>query len=232
MKSAMRCVVLFTACALSSACSDKDTSPSKKQETKAPASMESKGKPSSAPAADLTALTSGSPTPPPSLVHTAALQAPVPAAVAEPPMDADQAATGTFGDDDKKPKPEGLDYDRELDPAEVKVDRFILTSGVEGKEPIDDRDVFTTHDPKIFAFVQLANDQAPFAFRVHWEKLDEQPSPYGVKLTVPTAPRYRTWSWTAIKRSPGQYKAVLRTLDGKDIASREFVIEHGEDCLD
>ena len=231
MKSAMRCVVLFTACALASACSE-DRPTTKKQETKAPASMAEKNKPTSAPAPELTALTSGSPTPPPSVVHTAGLRA----AEAElqklaEPKAAGVTATESFGDDEKKPKGQE-EYDRELDPTEVKVERFVLTSGVEGREPLDERDVFTTDDAKIFAFVQLANDKAPFAFRVHWEKLDEEPSPYGVELTVPTAPRYRTWSWTAIKRSPGQYKAVLRTLDGKDIASREFVIEHGEHCMD
>lgn len=125
-----------------------------------------------------------------------------------------------------------IDYDRPLDAAEVEVDRFVLAHDVEGREPVDPSDVFTTDTKKIFAFVQLANKQAPYAFRVHWEKLDEAPTAYGVKLTVPTAERYRTWSWTAIKREPGRYKAVLRTLDGVEIASREFTIEAGEDCVE
>jgi hypothetical protein len=49
-----------------------------------------------------------------------------------------------------------------------------------------------------------------------------------VKLKVEKAARYRTWSWTAIPREPGQYKAVLRTLEGKELASREFTLEAPE----
>ena len=107
------------------------------------------------------------------------------------------------------------------------IDRFVLAHDVKGREPVDESDRFDV-DTKIFAFVQFANpDAVPFAFRVHWEPVDGPVSPYGVELKVETAARYRTWSWTAIPREPGQYKAVLRTLDGKTLAEKPFTIELG-----
>lgn len=127
---------------------------------------------------------------------------------------------------------EEVDYERPLSPEEVQIDRFVLATDVSAREPVGETDVFTTDTKKIFAFVQLANAEgAPYSFRVHWEPVEGPASPYGVALKVETAPRYRTWSWTAIRREPGHYRAVLRTLDGEEIASREFVIEPGMDEL-
>jgi hypothetical protein len=120
---------------------------------------------------------------------------------------------------------EPIDYSRPLSPSEVTVTRFLLASGVAAHEPLDERDTFKG-DEKIFAFVELANAEGePYAFRVHWEPVAGPTSPYGVELNVKTSPRFRTWSWTAIPREPGAYRAVLRTLDGEEIASRNFTIE-------
>jgi hypothetical protein len=120
------------------------------------------------------------------------------------------------------------DFDRPLDPKTVKIDRFVLAEKVEGREPVNESDVFSTDTKEIFAFVQLANEKdPPYAFTVHFEPVDGPASPYGVKLTVPSASRWRTWAWTRIKREPGRYKAVLRTVDGEEIASKEFAIEPG-----
>jgi len=148
--------------------------------------------------------------------------------VAEPPKASPSLSLGT-------PEPEPVvieheEYDRPLDPKEVQVDRFVLAHAVEGREPVDESDVFSTDTKEIFAFVQVANAKGlPYAFKVHFEPLDGPATPYGVQLTVPTAARFRTWSWTRIQRTPGRYKAVLRTLEGKDIAQREFEIEPATD---
>jgi hypothetical protein len=117
------------------------------------------------------------------------------------------------------------DYDRPVDARDVRVDRFVLATDVKGREPVDESDSFPHGTQQIFAFVQLSNQDAPYAFEVHFEPVDGPRSQYGVKLNVPTATRYRTWAWTRIQREPGSYRAVLRTLEGEEIASREFVIE-------
>jgi hypothetical protein len=128
--------------------------------------------------------------------------------------------------DEKDPKDALNDLDCERAAEEPKIDRFVLAGGVEAREPVAETDTFTTDTDKIWAFVQFDNEYgAPFSVRVHWEKVDGPASPYGFVLDVPTAKRFRTWSWTAIRRDPGQYRAVLRTLDGKELASRTFEIK-------
>ncbi len=118
-----------------------------------------------------------------------------------------------------------IDFDREPDPAEVRIDRFVLATGVAAREPVGERDTFAADTKEIYAFVQFANPEgAPYALRVHWEPVDGPASPYGFKFEIPTAARWRTWSWTRVHRAPGHYRAVLRTLKGVEVASREFEI--------
>lgn len=112
-----------------------------------------------------------------------------------------------------------------VSPEQVKIDRFVLATDVVQREPVGESERFTTETPKIFAFMQFANEQAPFAVKVYWEKVSDPASPYGVELMVPTAARHRTWSWTKIRREPGTYRAVVRTLDGQELASKEFTID-------
>jgi hypothetical protein len=113
---------------------------------------------------------------------------------------------------------------RAVKAAEVRVKRFVLSHDVKGREPVDEADVFDPATPKIFAFVELENGAEPYAVNVHFEPKDGPALPYGITLDVGTAPRFRTWAYTQIRRAPGSYRAVLRTLDGEDIASHDFEI--------
>lgn len=217
MNRITRCLTLFTACSLFAACSELDdgTKSTKPSATLKPAHVEPMAQTKKEEFAP--ALTTIAPTVLPSVADKAPATLPEPIHAPEPEPTKPEAA-----------QLEEIDYDRALDPAEVKIARFVLAHDVKDREPVDASDTFTSDVKKIFAFVELENGAAPYAFNVHWESLDQAPSPYGVKLGVKTSPRFRTWAWTAVKRSPGAYRAVLRTLDGKDIASRSFVIEAAE----
>lgn len=212
MTPTIRSLALLTGCYLSVACS---TPTEPKHEAPRPARAEKSASPLAIDPPQ--ALTAAAPTRPASVADQ-----PLPEPTKVEPL--------TLGVD--KPETAGLsplehvDFDRPVTPAEVHVQRFVLATSVEGREPVGESDVFGTDTKEIFAFVQLENEHgAPYAFQVHFEPVDGPTSRYGVKLDVPSAVRYRTWSWTRIKREPGKYKAVLRTLDGVDIATREFTIE-------
>ncbi len=110
-------------------------------------------------------------------------------------------------------------------PNAVRVDRFVLTSGIEAREPVDALDVFSESEDGIYAFLQLSNEGGlPTEVQVHFEKADDPALPYGIALDVPSAPRWRTWAVTRIPREPGLYRAVVRTTDGVDLATRSFEI--------
>lgn len=224
MKSSLREIALLTVALLFGACSGREPArPAARDEATKPT-------PSSVHAA------------PAAPAHPAAAEAltatvqPTPASIADDP--ATTTVTKTFPAAVDPPAREQVDqtpkevFDRPLDPSEVQVDRFVLAQAVQQREPLGETDVFSTEAEKIFAFVQLANpQQPPYSFKVHFEKADEAPTPYGIALEVPTAARFRTWAFTRIKREPGQYRAVLRTLDGREIARRDFTVVPADGAL-
>lgn len=224
MTSTLRSLLLLSACAVTSACTDPQTESPK---PKTPSAVLAPATPALLKTEPMLAATA--PASPTSVIDK-------PAATQPATKIAEQAKPEELVPDTAKVAlahaPEPTDYARPLDPSEVKIDRFVLAHDVKAREPVDESERFDV-DTKIFAFMQFANpDAAPFAFRVHWEPLDGLPSPYGVELKVETAPRYRTWSWTAIPREPGKYKAVLRTLDGETLAEKPFTVELGADRQD
>jgi hypothetical protein len=165
---------------------------------------------------------------PQKMEELSALAPPQPSSIAEPKAD----------DKPKEPKLEELVithdaepepmFDRPVDAKDVVIERFVLAKDVAGREPLDEGDHFTSDNAKIFAFVQLANTDEPYAVTVHFEPVDGPASQFGVKLDVPTAPRWRTWAWTKLLHTPGKYRAVLRTLEGEEILAREFTIDEAE----
>lgn len=223
MTPTIRSIVVLTGCYLASACSEpaqtSSAAQTKPSQPVVTAPMDDGHKAALEQKAQLGALTAVSPEKPSSLAD-----APPPSKKPEalPTMEVQATATTTV--EEGKPI-EHEDFDRPLDPKSVKIDRFVLADKVEGREPVNESDVFSSDAKEIFAFVHLANEKdPPYAFTVHWEPAEGPASPYGVKLTVPTASRWRTWSWTRIKREPGHYKAVLRTVDGEEIASKLFEV--------
>jgi len=224
MRRMFRTLALVTLCTAVAACLDDKPKDPPKPKT---------------PKLEQSAFTATTPARPRSILDTPVPMQPVSAALGDTaksetkPMETkptDAPKLGTLLEDkkleSKDPKETLKDLDCEAGAGEPKVDRFVLAGGVEEREPVGETDTFFTDTDKIWAFVQFDNELgAPFSARVHWEKVDGPASPYGFVLDVPTAKRYRTWSWTAIKREPGQYRAVLRTLDGKELASRTFEIK-------
>ncbi|MEY4510787.1 MAG: hypothetical protein RLZZ450_2909 [Pseudomonadota bacterium] len=224
MTPTIRSIVVLTGCYLASACSEPaETSSAAKTKQSQPvvtAPMDDGHKAALEQKTQLEALTAVSPSMPSSLAD-----APPPSKKPEELPTMEVSATAETSTGEVVTPIEHEDFDRPLDPKSVKIDRFVLAEKVEGREPVGESEVFSSDTKEIFAFVQLANDkEPPYAFTVHWEPAEGPASPYGVKLTVPTASRWRTWSWTRIKREPGHYKAVLRTVDGEEIASKDFEV--------
>lgn len=217
MTTTLRSLALLTSCLALCACSDaasaKPTSEKTESERAAPPPTPSPKPEHMKPLVE--SLTATAPAQPSSVADGPAPQKPALVLEAEP-LEISH---------DPEPEAEKKSFDRPLQASEVKLDRFVLATGVTQREPVGETEVFDTEDKQIFAFVQLANKGEPYAFEVHFESVDGPTSRYGVKLEVPTAVRYRTWAWTQIRRSPGKYRAVLRTLEGEEIASREFTIE-------
>jgi hypothetical protein len=209
MTSTLRCISLL-GCLLSVACSER-TAPASEPSTLARAAPE-------APKKEPPQLTATLPSAPDSIADAP------PKPLSTPPAQPTPEPALSDAPDPAHDEP-ALAHERAVEPADVRIDRFVLAAGVAQREPLGETDVFTTDTKQIYAFVQLANEQEPYAVKVHFEPAEGPASPYGIALAVPTAPRHRTWAFTRIKRAPGRYRAVLRTLDGQEIARREFLVE-------
>jgi hypothetical protein len=227
MNSTIRTLALSGACLLATACTEQRAAPQKAEAHKAAAPRPAE------PMKEPAALTGLSPNQPHTILDRVSAPAPVASDVSkaasveknETPVEPASSATSADKRDEAAQEDAEAD-DRAVSLSEIHIVRFVLATGIEAREPVGETDTFTTETEKIFAFVQLENaDAAPYAVKVYWEKVEGPASLYGVKLEVPTAQRWRTWSWTRIRREPGHYRAVLRTPSGEEIASREFVIE-------
>jgi hypothetical protein len=225
MRRIFKTLALVTLCMAGGACTeDKPTEPPKPKTPK----LEQPALTAAAPARPRSILDTPAPTQPVGFAAASGEGAKSGATSEAKPADAQKLGALTQDPklDSQDPKEQLKDLDCEAGAGEPTIDRFVLATGVEEREPVGETDTFTTDTDKIWAFVQFDNELgAPASVRVHWEQVDGPASLYGFVLEVPTAKRYRTWSWTAIRRTPGQYRAVLRTLDGKELASRSFEIK-------
>jgi hypothetical protein len=101
--------------------------------------------------------------------------------------------------------------------------RMQVTSGIDQREPIDHPSRFGDSDERVYAFVEASNPtDEPRELLVTFE--NGQRSTGHVTLTVPAhMPRFRTWAWTRLSRSPGEWTAEIHDGD-QVVASDEFEI--------
>ena len=99
-----------------------------------------------------------------------------------------------------------------------------VTSGIDRREPIDHPTAFDDSEDRIYAFVDVANPtDEPRELEVTFE--NGQRSTGHVTLEVPPhSARFRTWAWTRLTRSPGEWSAIIRDESGTVLAQDDFEI--------
>jgi hypothetical protein len=107
---------------------------------------------------------------------------------------------------------------------ELSIRRMQVTSAIDHREPVDHPSSFDENEERIYAFVDVSNptDEAR-ELLVTFE--NGQRSTGHVTLEIPAhTARFRTWAWTRLTRSPGEWTAMIHDEDGVVIASDEFEI--------
>ncbi|MFO0682653.1 MAG: hypothetical protein U0234_11405 [Sandaracinus sp.] len=115
--------------------------------------------------------------------------------------------------------------------SELRVRRMQVTSGIEGREPVDHPSSFGPDDGRVYAFVELSNPgDSPRELVVSFEHGTRATGL--VTLEVPAhMPRYRTWAWTEGVHhaphgdAPETWTAVIRDEAGDEIATDTFTVE-------
>jgi hypothetical protein len=102
------------------------------------------------------------------------------------------------------------------------VRRFVIARGVENRAPVEPGTSFHLESgDRLFAFIDAANGTGHGSeVQIDFEQGNTRVSE--VTLNVPAQPRWRTWGFTRMVHRPGHFTAVVRTLDGRELARSEF----------
>jgi len=107
-------------------------------------------------------------------------------------------------------------------PAPLIIRDFVLTHGVEAREPADRTESFRTTDGQAYAFLRIANDGPPTDVTVQWRY---EGAVHGtVDLGIGSSPGWRTWSSANLK--PGDWTVEVRDAEGVVLAERRFTVEN------
>jgi hypothetical protein len=108
-------------------------------------------------------------------------------------------------------------------PDALSVRRLRVTNAIENREPAAVTEL-SASEGAIFAFVELAN-AAPEEQLVVVTFEREGSSVGHIKLRVPGASkRWRTWGQTRRIREAGEWHAVVRSEDGRELSRTSFVV--------
>jgi Protein of unknown function (DUF2914) len=133
----------------------------------------------------------------------------------------EHVATTTSGADEAEPT---VDVD-----ADLFVKRLVVSSGVQGREPVGANTTFTAGaSERIYAFVEVGNrDASASAITVSFVR-DGKPVRGGVELRVGSSPRWRTWAYTRLAKEPGSYQVVVSGPRGQELARQTFTVVAAE----
>lgn len=111
----------------------------------------------------------------------------------------------------------------------LRVRRLVVSTGVERREPTGEGDRFDGQDPRLYAFVDLANRGDATEVEVSFEPEVASRDAHVTGLVTLEVPaevgRHRTWAWSRNVHAPGHWFAVVRDLEGHELARTPFTIE-------
>lgn len=103
------------------------------------------------------------------------------------------------------------------------VSRIALSRSIENREPVDPGLLFEAAEEKLFAFVELSNDddveRSVFVTFKHVSGFTAG----DVELEVPSnSPRWRTWAFSRNVQLPGAWTLVIEDEDGNPLDALDF----------
>jgi hypothetical protein len=108
----------------------------------------------------------------------------------------------------------------------VTLQRFITTSQIEKREPVDPTSVFGPTHEKVYAFVEVSNEsESDKRLFVHFIGPNEKVTG-GIELEIPASvPRWRTWAYTRHFDAPGLWRVEIRDEEGSLLGALPFEVD-------
>ena len=103
-----------------------------------------------------------------------------------------------------------------------KVNRFVLTTGIDDREPIDEVMNFPMETQKAFAFIEVGQVEFNTQVTVVWSYKGEEVAL--VPLMIGASSRWRTYSSKNIGGLVGDWKVELISEAGEILTATEFVV--------
>ena len=110
---------------------------------------------------------------------------------------------------------------------ELSVKKLVVATGVErgSREPVGVSESFKQGEfEKIVAYVELENPGDESEVQVSFDPPSDGATKGNVWLDVGTSPRWRTWASTKGVAEKGEWTAVVKTRDGRELARESFVV--------
>ncbi|MBR57584.1 MAG: hypothetical protein CMH54_05940 [Myxococcales bacterium] len=106
----------------------------------------------------------------------------------------------------------------------ISVNRLVVCTGVENRNPVGVSDQFSTEDSPLTGFVSLKNSGAPTKITMVW--VHEGKVRDRIELKAGSSSRWRTWSRKTIRRrDQGNWQLILLDHKNQALKSLDFVIE-------
>lgn len=107
--------------------------------------------------------------------------------------------------------------------ADLTVTRLVMAKGVKSREPVEAGELFELSE-RLYAFVEVGNaEQLESEIYVSFTRPNRKATGR-IRLRVGESPRWRTWAYTRLANTTGQWEAVVSNADGKVLARRSFEI--------
>jgi Protein of unknown function (DUF2914) len=115
--------------------------------------------------------------------------------------------------------------------AALTVKRFVVTTGVANREPLDSGETLVAGAP-VYAFAEVASgDGGPAQVEVVFEHESGRKVGHA-KLDVPAAKtRWRTWGMSRNVAEPGRWVAVLLDGEKRELSRTEFVVSAASETV-
>lgn len=98
---------------------------------------------------------------------------------------------------------------------------FVLTHGINEREPMGATEDFALTDQRGFAFARLHNEGTPTNVSFVWEVDNSVHA--SIDMNVGTSPGWRTWSSVALR--PGKWRVKLIDESGLMLAEKTFTVQ-------
>ncbi len=102
------------------------------------------------------------------------------------------------------------------------INRFVLGTGVQNKEPQNVKTAFDSADHHVFTFLDLSTHEGG-SITVHWKR--DGHDYYSKKLDVKASNRFRTWA--SVKALPGNWTVAVQDEQGHVLQELNFTVGGG-----